>query len=78
MLMKQTNSKSFLLNQDIKESGRAIDFKHMAYTIAEKALNFFVSQQMYKLKRNLLEKLLMAYEADTDRISASEVSQVIC
>ena len=33
---------------------------------------------MFKLKRNLLDKLLMAYEADTDRINASEVSQSIC
>ena len=44
MLMKQTNSKSFLLTQDIRQSSTALDFKSRAYKIAEKALSFFVSK----------------------------------
>jgi len=50
LLMKQTNQKSFLLTQDIRDSTIAVDFKHLAYAIAEKALTFFVTSQMFNLK----------------------------
>ena len=44
MLNKQSQSKSFILNQDIRESAIAVDFKHLAYNIAEKSLTFFVKK----------------------------------
>ena len=49
----------------------------MAFTIAEKALTFFVSHEMFKLKTTLLDSLLEAYEPDSNRIEAATVSQAI-
>lgn len=64
MLMKQTNSKTFLLNQDMRESPKAVDFKHMAFSITEKALTFYVSHEMQKLKSVVLDQLLEAYKTE--------------
>lgn len=77
ILMRQTNSKSFLLGHDIRESPKAVDFKHMAYCIAEKALTFYVRHEMQKLKAQVLEHLLVAYEADCQSIDAAKTYATI-
>ena len=54
-----------------------MDFKHLAYNIAEKALNFFVSKQMLKLKSSITGKLIDAFNSDKKRIDALELSKTI-
>ena len=77
LLNKQTQSKSFILNQDIKESAIAVDFKLLAYGIAEKSLTFFVSKQMYALKEKMADKLMTAFLSEVRRIDASDCSKTI-
>ena len=78
MLMKQTNSKTFLLSQDMRESNKAVEFKHMAYTISEKALTFFITHEMQKLKSVLLDQLLETYKFECRRVdAASTYNQIL-
>lgn len=55
----------------------AVDFKHLAYGIAEKSLKFFVSKEMYALKVKISDKLLTAFQNDVRRIDASDCSKTI-
>ena len=75
--MKQANSKSLILSQDIRESSPAVNFKHQAYAIAEKALNFFVSKEMHKLKSSITDQLIAAFQPDVKRVDAVDCSKTI-
>ena len=55
----------------------AVDFKHLAYGIAEKSLALFVNKQMYALKEKMADKLLTAFQEDVRRIDASDCSKII-
>lgn len=54
-----------------------MDFKHLAYNIAEKSLTFFVKKQMFALKSEIADKLMTAFDNEVKRIDASEFSKAI-